>query len=144
MSLYNDPEEIAAHLLKKIKRLEDAHAFIVTNASLIAEQEGEYDIVCNEHSERVEFDLREGEFTEQLRAARIFMRKLFGTWKDEFNSTWNPYGDTVIVSWKSEGNPYGLWMRCTLETFPKSLYPSEKCSWMVNREYETKALVCEV
>ena len=145
MSTFSNSTDLAERALANVKVWELFHALVVTNAELIDAQKDEYDIIYSTYSQRICFELREGEFIKQLKAARLFMRKLYGTWKDEFESTWNPYGKTVIVSWRDKSNKTELWMKCTLDTFPESLYPSDRCSWTDDTTSKpTKALVCEV
>lgn len=145
MSTFNESELLIETAAAKVTKAAEILALFTDKAELIDSQEGEYDIVLGYMCDRVTFELREGEFEEQLTAARDFMRKFLGTWKDEFRSTWNPYGNIVNISWMDKDTNIQLWCTCTIDTFPKSMYPSEKCSWIEDPNANpTKSLVCEL
>jgi len=75
-----------------------------------------------------------------LTEARKILRKLFGSWKDEYHHSFYATG-VAISTWIDDRHPWQLWMECPIEEFPKELLPSDSCQWVetTSKDYN---LVC--
>lgn len=73
--------------------------------------------------------------------ARAFMHKLFGTRKFEYQHSF--FSGCAISTFKNKDIGWSIWLECSIEDFPKELFPSTECEWLQveNKEYN---LVCNL
>jgi len=135
-------EESIEYVKKNVVTLQKQLDFMIDNRTKLESLEQDVHLVLYTERPRLEVELESFDFKDVLTSSRNMMRNLFGTWKDEQDGVWCPYGDLIIMSWKDPDHPIELWIKTTVEKFPEEMKASATCKWTTSTS-TYKTLVCE-